>query len=263
MRSADVTTLAGLSAEIDEEGRLHLDAPFPAVQPSIRTLSDLSDVLLVEGAGVGEGIAYRMYRGVCADIDRDLFDAAGIRHDVTVIRPGTVAGEFIKTYGHDHPPRFEGGPTYPEVYEVLAGWGCFLLQRTDADGRVLDVCVVEGRAGQKVMIPPGYGHVTINPSPAWLVIANLVATGWDSDYGTFRRRRGAAYYALAGYRKARFIPNPRYGAVPPLRRMTAGGLERWFGIREELSLYAAFVSDPQAFAFLTRPEDYAFTPWVP
>lgn len=238
----------------DEEGFLSFGLPFSPVTPSLRMRRDLRDVLMAEGAETGEGVAYRMYRGVYCDNDRGLFQRHGIRHDLTVISPGTIAGEFIKTYGHDH-PACGNGLTYPEVYEVVAGKGCFLMQHLGAQGELEDVYVVEGRQGDKVVIPPGYGHVTVNASAGWLVIANLVADGWSSNYEIYRQKRGAAYYVLPGYRKVNFIPNPRYGPVPPLRRVQAGGLSG-FGAREDLSLYEVFVANPKAFDFLLNPGRY-------
>lgn len=245
---------------VDGEGCLHLDPPFLPVVPALRYLSDLADVLMAEGAEAGQGIAYRMYRGVYCEDDRNLFEIHGLRYDVTVIRPGTIAREYVKTYGHYHPAPFPGAPTYPEVYEVLSGRGCFLLQRQDAAGRVTDAYVVEAEPGQKVIIPPDYGHVTVNPAPDWLVMANLVATGWDSTYEPYRRLRGGAYYALEGPDGPRFLPNPRYGEVPPLRAGPAGGLEK-IGIRDDMPLYFAFRLDPQAFEFLVRPEELPRGVW--
>lgn len=240
---------------VEEGGVLALDRSFCPVTPAVRRLEDLADVWLVEGAAAGRAVAYRMYRGLCREEDRGLFERYGVRHDVTVIRPGTVAGEYVKTYGHHHPAPFPGGPSYPEVYEVLAGRGLFLLQRANRMGELADVCLVEGRPGQKIVIPPDYGHVTINCGTDWLVVANLVASGWDSTYVLYRARRGAAYYVLHGEMGPVFLPNPRYGVVPALRHAEPG-LGR-FGIREDATLYDAFLLDPGAFDFLVHPEVYA------
>ncbi len=241
---------------VDGEGFLEVDASFQTVVPAARRLADLAEVWRTEGTVAGEAVAYRMYRGLCRPQDQQVFDRHGVRHDVTVIRPGTVAGEYIKTYGHHHPAPFPGGPSYPEVYEVLAGQGLFLLQRASRSGELRDVCVIEGRPGQKIVIPPDYGHVTINSGDEWLVVANLVAYGWDSTYALYRARRGAAYYALQGDAGPVFLPNLRYGTVPPLRQAEPGGLER-FGVRDDVPLYDAFLLDPRSFAFLTHPEAYA------
>ncbi len=253
MKTQAETLLSSVS--IDEEGCLDFHSPFLSVIPSIRDRKDLAEVFMAEGANVEEGVAYRMYRGVCTAEDRAVFEEYGTRHDLTAISPGTVHGEFMKTYGHYHPASQVNGVSYPEVYEVVYGQGYFLMQRTDANGKVTDVYVVEGRQGQKVIIPPDYGHVTVNASEGWLVIANLVADGWNSTYEAYRRLRGAAYYALKGYRKTDFVPNPRYGNVPPLRRVAPGGLAV-FGATDETTLYSAFTSNPHSFDFLVNPERY-------
>lgn len=241
------------SPSIDEEGSLHLDDCFNAVVPGIRRLADLADVWCDPGALTADGVAYRMYRGVCRPEDQWLFDRHGLRYDITVIRPGSVGGEYIKTYGHHHPAPFPGGPSYPEVYEVLSGRGCFLMQRANRSGALQDVYVVEGRPGQQVVIPPDYGHVTVNVGDGWLILANLVSRGWESTYAAYRANRGAAYYVMAGSQGPAFVPNLHYGVVPPLKRCEPGGLEA-LGVREEGPLYEAFLMNPDAFAFLTHPE---------
>ena len=57
-----------------------------------------------------------------------------------------------------------------------------------------DLVLVEAREGQSVLIPPGYGHVTVNPSGETLVVVNLVSSSCVSDYRPFAALRGAAVY---------------------------------------------------------------------
>ncbi|WP_301664617.1 glucose-6-phosphate isomerase family protein [Methanoculleus frigidifontis] len=90
-----------------------------------------------------------------------------VRFDITVIPPGAVGGEYVKTKGHYH-PLTPAGIGYPELYQVLAGEAHYLLQRKN----LRDVVVVTAKAGEFVLIPPGYGHVTVNPGKENLVMAN-------------------------------------------------------------------------------------------
>ncbi len=55
---------------------------------------------------------------------------------------------------------------YPELYEVLKGDANYLLQRAQNEERVDEVILVKATRGDKVIIPPNYGHVTINPPHA-------------------------------------------------------------------------------------------------
>ncbi len=61
------------------------------------------------------------------------------------------------------------------LYEVLEGLAHFLLQTNALD----DVVLIEARKGDIIVIPPGYGHVTINPRlDETLIMANLVSTAF-------------------------------------------------------------------------------------
>ena len=145
----------------------------------------------------------------------------------------------------------EGGLAYPEVYEVVAGQAHFLLQRPAVGGAaVQDVVLVEAGPRDKVLIPPGYGHVTVNAGGDWLVLANLVADGFQAIYEPYRLGRGAAYYEVAG---RGFVANPRYGCVPALRRLPPRPYPE-LGLVPDTPLYRAFVADPARFRFLRRPD---------
>jgi glucose-6-phosphate isomerase len=107
--------------------------------------------------------------------------------------------------------------------------------------------------GDIMVIPPGYGHVTINPTPdQTLAMANLVSTAFTSDYRWYDTMHGAAYYELTG---GVVLKNPAYPAVPMLRRVR--------NIRSMLSdlgigdtLYDFVVNDRIAH-LLNHPEEFA------
>jgi len=56
-----------------------------------------------------------------------------------------------------------------------------------------------GSGGDTVFIPPGYGHVTINPSDhRTLVMANVVSNAFSSEYRHYEEMCGGVYYGLSG-----------------------------------------------------------------
>jgi glucose-6-phosphate isomerase len=100
-----------------------------------------------------------MYRNLAwDDSDQAHLESQQVRFDMTVIPPGVICGEYVKTKGHYHPTAPDG-TGYPELYQVIEGEAHYLLQKEDLS----DVVVVHAKAGESVFIPPGYGHVTINP----------------------------------------------------------------------------------------------------
>ncbi|RXE55913.1 glucose-6-phosphate isomerase [Methanoculleus taiwanensis] len=212
--------------------------------PSVRTLDDMRYVLASPDAA-GTMPLYFMYRDLAlTEDDRQWLAEQNVRFDITVIPPGIVGGEYVKTKGHYH-PLTPAGIGYPELYQVLAGEAHYLLQRKD----LRDVVVVTAKAAEFVLIPPGYGHVTINPGVEELVMANLVSAGVASEYAFYEQMQGGAYYEMEG---GVWVRNPRYPAVPPLRVIAAVEVPE-LGIRHGRGIYE-MVSQREDLAYLNAPE---------
>jgi glucose-6-phosphate isomerase len=220
------------------------DGPLPIPQP--RTIGEIRGVLMDPDCECREPL-YFMYR----DLSRSREDAAwlreeGLRYDVTVIPPRTICGEYVKTKGHHHPPGPEGIP-YPEIYEVLEGEAHYLLQARPAD----DVRLVGAVPGDRVIIPPGFGHVTINPGRATLVMANIVSTRFESDYSAYERCHGAAYFELEG---GALVRNPRYPPKTALVRAMAARDQPGLRHLPDCPLYDLIGTG--SLGFLNRPGGY-------
>ena len=194
-------------------GPVRWQGPLPV--PSLRYAGELAGVLAVPGCPV-DGPVYSMYRDVArTPADRRWLREQEIRFDITVIPPGDLCGEFVKTKGHYHPAN-PSGTGYPEIYEVLEGEAHYLLQTRDC----ADVVMITAFAGEIVVVPPGYGHVTINPSrTAVLQMANLVSSAFQSEYQAYEDLRGAAFYEMSD---GALVKNPFYLTVPGLRLTGAG-----------------------------------------
>ncbi len=178
----------------------------------VRRASDLKPVLAFPERLEEDFDAYYMFRDIYfSEDDRERILAARLRYDYTLIPPAEIGGERIKTYGHYH-PEAGGGLSYPEVYQVIRGRAIYLLQKAE-NGRIVDCVAVEAAKGDIVVIPPNYGHVTINPSDEELLMANWVCRDFSSVYEPYTRMRGACYYYVDG----KWIRNERYGEIPELR----------------------------------------------
>ena len=168
--------------------------------PDIRKLSDMKNVLCDQKwAETSPDLElYYMYRM--------LKEKNGLRYDITVIPPKMLGSEFVKTKGHAH------AGYYGEVYMVLEGEGFYLFQKGD-ENNTEDVCVVKAKKGEAIIVPPGYGHVTINPSNKELKMANWVKKEDKGNFSLFEKMQGACYY----YTKQGWIKNENYKSVPELR----------------------------------------------
>jgi len=137
---------------------------------------------------------------------RNVKQKNGLRYDVTIIPSKMLGQEFVKTKGHYHSGR------HGEIYIILKGEGIFLIQR-EKNGKIKDVYSVKAKKGDHVVIPPRYGHVTINPSSKKLEMANWISKKCKSDYKRIERKEGGCYY----YLKSGWIKNKNYKSVPKLR----------------------------------------------
>src|SRR4030095_2868214 len=139
---------------------------------SVRTLGQMKDVLMNFKDYAANIDMYYMYRSVYKNND--------MRFDITLIPSLEVDGESAKTHGHYHPPS-EDGLAYPEVYQVLSGSAVFVLQKKNRSGNV-DAMVVTANEKDVVLLPPGWGHVSVNNSTEPLVLSNLVYDKFESLY---------------------------------------------------------------------------------
>jgi glucose-6-phosphate isomerase, archaeal len=170
------------------------------VEPDIRRLHDMERPLYDKKwtKTALDYELYYMYRGVK---EKD-----GLRYDVTVFPPLMLGKEFIKTKGHEHIGNFG------EIYIVLRGKAIFLAQKR-INKKIEDVFAVKAEKGQVILIPAGYGHITINPSKKILETGNWQKKECRSDYKPFDKMNGACYY----YTNKGWVKNKLYKDIPVLR----------------------------------------------
>ncbi|MDH5806262.1 MAG: glucose-6-phosphate isomerase family protein [Candidatus Methanomethylicaceae archaeon] len=209
---------------------------------SYRRLKDLYPVLYDEIYNISEETPlYAMYRGFYLESHKNIFKNKEIRFDLTVMANLYLGRELNKTLGHYHPIA-ENNLSYPEIYQVLYGKATYLLQKKIND-EVIDFIIMNVKEGEAILIPPGYGHVTVNTGETILVMANLVSNKFESIYDDYIKKRGAAYYLL---KDGSLIPNKNYKKVPNFRFSS-----RKFLISKDL--YNDFISCPSCFDFLNKP----------
>ncbi len=186
------------------------------LKPDVRHLDEMKDVAYDKAwlKSAPNFELYYMYRKIRVE--------NSLRYDVTIIPPRMLGQEFVKTKGHVH------AGFYGEVYMVLDGEGIYFAQKSSSakasDGQggdennIEDVFAVYAKKGDVIVIPAGYGHVTINPSHQVLKTANWVAENDKGNFSLFEKNQGACYYYLAtADGGAEWMKNEHYKNVPPLR----------------------------------------------
>jgi glucose-6-phosphate isomerase, archaeal len=195
---------------------------------------------------------YYMFRDLAKSAaDLEAIKAHHLRYDITVIPPGMLGSEYTKTVGHYH-PRVPGTDiSYPEIYQVIEGSATYLLQKVKygEEDIVLDVAVITAEKGDLVVVPPGYGHVTINASEKTLEMANWVCRDFSSVYEPIKRLSGASYFLL----KDGFAKNPLYRNIPSIRYLKPMTSDA-FGLGSGENMYE-LIHKAEKLRFLTSPQD--------
>lgn len=215
------------------------------IEMNERKLSDLKPVLYKNQGLDFDCSIYKMYRGVTSIAEKEIFK--DIRHDITLMPPGKLNGEFVKTYGHYHPKVKNIG--YPEVYQIINGAAVFILQ--DDYDELKQVNFIFAKSGEVVIVPPDLGHVVANIGADNLLFSNLIFSHFQSIYEPYERKHGAAYYVLEGG-PIQWLVNPNYTNVPEPK------LYRPKAVWNNQFIYDLFKNNPNYFQFLAEPQSYQY-----
>lgn len=186
--------------------------------------------------------------------DKELLEKYDIMGDITVFEAGKVDDEFVKTVGHYHGHTAGKDLSFPEVYQNISGQVEYLLQtEPDKDGFV-DVLYVVTEPGDKVVMPPNVGHISLNAGDEIAVECDLQKRDNpdDSEYALYKECVGGALYRTVNGLEE----NPHY-KIKSLRIVRSLEKPEW-GLTKDKPLYTSFVENPEKFEWLTKPQNYNF-----
>ncbi len=176
--------------------------------------------VLMDPEGIGPAIHYYMIRG------------GTTQRNVTVWEPGTVSGEYIKTYGHYHVGDLS------ETYWIAYGEGIALLQKLaeDENGNPIPDAVEEFKAipvkpGDEIFMPQKFGHLLVNTGETYFVTLDDSPVDFEdrdptsfpghADYSLVQKMRGFAYYVVEHDGQPALKKNPLYKSI---QKEDLGGL---------------------------------------
>lgn len=232
------------------------------VKPDLRKITDVNDYYIDTSTSNNDNPLYYMYRGVSLTEDIAKLNKANLRYDITVLQPGTIGDEFIKTIGHVHPISNLSikNNTFTEIYSVLYGSTIYILQkfssntvnnpRDPSNKKIEDLMLIVAQAGDCIYIPSHYGHVTVNISNNPLVMANVLYSNFKSIYEPYKILKGAASYILKDDEKPYKIKkNENYNYSFDYKLSNAKNLDN-FSLNYEKPLYLQLIEDMDSFKFL-------------
>ncbi len=241
----DLSKASGLPIKLTHENKLVFGKGMKRVTPDVRTREQMMPVLKNHPHKIPKELYY-MYRDVCLKKDEKKIKLNKIRYDITIIPALTIGEEYNKTFGHYH-PKVPGTATwYPEIYEVLHGRAHYLLQDENAE----ETLVYDARQGDKCLMLPGYGHVTINPGKETLVMANWVFPGFKSNYEPVELLKGFSWYET----KSGFLKNRNYAQHGKIKLLYPKCFPK-LGLAEK-PIYKEAMQNPKKFEWLCKPQKY-------
>ena len=260
----DLRNNLGLGLRLDtDKPQISFDQGIKSTEPGIRTIEQMKKVLLDKEIKEPFELYY-MYRDVYRLSDKATLEEQKLRYDVTAIKPTALGSEFMKTAGHYHPGDFG------ELYEVAFGRCFCFLQRPEKENHqvIKEIIIVEAVVGQKIVIPPGFGHILINPGPDYLVTSNWVSSEFKSEYDLYKKAEGAAYFVVRSDQesdltaslkvKAKYIKNNYFKQVPKINFVTPTNKIEKFDLYENKPMYDLINQNPKALDFLNHPLDYDY-----
>ena len=260
----DLKETLGLGLRFDTDKlQMLFNQDIRSTDPGIRTIEQMQDVLLDKQ--IKEPLElYYMYRDIYRLSDKIALEEQKLRYDVTVIKPTALGVEFMKTAGHYHPEDFG------ELYEVASGRCFCFLQRPEKENHqvIKEIIIVEAVAGEKIVIPPGFGHILINPGPDYLVTSNWVSSEFHSEYDLYKKAKGAAYFVIRSDQesdktaslevKAKYIKNNYFKQIPEINFVKPASKIKKFDLYRNKPMYELITQNPKSLDFLNHPLNYDY-----
>jgi glucose-6-phosphate isomerase len=201
----------------------------------------------------GPEIVYSIAMDVGKLIHRPLLEEMHLLYGVVMYAAGRLGEEPIRSQGHIHRISPLSLCHTPEVYEIWEGEGVIYMQEygDDEPGRCF---AISAKAGETVIVPPGWTHATISANPS----VPLVFGAWcDREYGfvydKVRAHKGIAWFPLFDANgKLKWEPNSHYKkseliCKPPEQHPN-------LGIVPGKSIYTSFEQNPDAFLYVPFPQ---------
>ncbi len=256
---------SGLPIGMKEDFSLEFGAEMCFSDEIIQDFSSLKTFLKDPGAKFEKKTVYTRYHDVGLIKDVPKIKSSGLQCDLTVMPPGKISDEYAKTPGDYHSPKPSTGIRFPTVYEVIYGQVFWVLQLPSKDlDRIEQVYIVEGRRGDKMVVPPGFGQVSVNPANEVLVMSQWHARGDLGESEPYEKHNGAAYYVVESHRLSKngetqvepeFISNLNYKQVPTFTKVRPRDLPQ-YDLLQSLPMYFTVTRNFSTVNFITSPENF-------
>lgn len=201
----------------------------------------------------GPAIVYSIAMDVGKSAHRSLLEKMRLLYGVVMYAAGRLGDEPVRSQGHIHKQSPLSLCSTPEVYEIWEGEGVIYMQEygDDDPGRCY---AVAAKAGDVVIVPPGWTHATISANP----LTPLVFGAWcDREYGfvydKVKAHKGIAWFPLFDANGIlKWESNPNYKKSELVCKSPEQHPE--LGIVPGEAIYSTFERDPDTFLYVPYPQ---------
>ncbi|MCD7722449.1 MAG: glucose-6-phosphate isomerase [Clostridiales bacterium] len=191
---------------------------------------------------------------VAKEKDRADLVSRNLLYGVVTYQKGTLGREPIRSQGHIHAVSPSCGSSTCEVYEIWDGEACIYMQESGSDDAG-NCYAVYGKAGDVIIVPPGWVHATVNASAdkpmsfgAWCV------RDYGFDYYDVRRHKGIAFFPIWEHGKLIWIQNPTYRSANLIEKNARTYKD--FGLVSDKPIYQQYEEHNDMFSFVTNPKGF-------
>lgn len=221
--------------------------------PEIRYLDDIRASLLNPRSN-GPDELYCIAMDVGKEVDREEIVKRNLLFGVVTYAKGKIGKEPVRSQGHIHAISPSCGYSTPEVYEIWEGEAIIYMQESGKDDAG-NCYAVRAKAGEVVIVPPGWVHATINAD----AYQNMTFGAWcvrdyGFDYKDVRVHHGIAYFPEYDGDKLCWKQNLSYKNGKIMEQNAREYKE--FGIRKGIPIYQQFEEKKDLFDFVVQPQNY-------
>lgn len=222
--------------------------------PELRSLDAIRQSLMQPDCS-GPEIVYCIAMDVACREDLPDLKSHRLLYGIVTYPKGKLGKEPIRSQGHAHAVSPSCGTSTCEVYEIWDGEACIYMQESGSDDAG-NCYAVYGKAGDVIIVPPGWVHATINASEdrpmtfgAWCI------RDYGFDYTDVRRHNGIAFFPLLENGKLIWIQNSAYRSATLIEKIARPYPE--FHIDPTKPIYRQYQEDRDRFRFVTDPQEFA------
>lgn len=221
--------------------------------PELRALEQIRGSLMDPDCA-GPEYVYCIAMDVASEEDHADLVQRNLLYGVVTYQKGQLGKEPIRSQGHIHAISPSCGASTCEVYEIWDGEACIYMQESGSDDAG-NCYAIYGKAGDVIIVPPGWVHATINACPdtpmtfgAWCV------RDYGFDYKDVRRHSGIAFFPLLQDGKLVWVRNEKYRSGKLLEKPARTYED--FGLESGKSIYQQYKEQPDRFRFVTNPQEF-------